>query len=240
MEARAPGSWRGRRVIELGAGEDDNDHQCSSHGFDSRLPPFLRLRSAALIHAVSLCAVGCGLVGLVLACLGASVELTDLPEVVAIMEANIEKNRDLITEGGADAVARALVWGEPSTYLPGDDVRPGGRAEPDVIVAADVIYHRHLFDPLLECLLHLTDGAGPTEVLLSHVRRWKTDRHFFRKAGRSFAIAEVVGGPDGDADADDDHLLEGHDRSRRGGTKGVRQGRGEQRIYRLTRLLKKA
>jgi hypothetical protein len=66
------GYWRGKRVLELGAGEAHVSGRGATVGTDLG-----DLTSNA--HRA-----GCGLVGLVLACLGADVILTDLPLLVPL------------------------------------------------------------------------------------------------------------------------------------------------------------
>ncbi|KAK9819756.1 hypothetical protein WJX72_002004 [[Myrmecia] bisecta] len=128
---------------------------------------------------------GCGLMGLVFAALGAQVMLTDMPQVLALMDANIARNASIIQAAGGSAQACELTWGQTSVSL-----LACGWDKPDLVVAADVIYHRELFEPLLSTLKSL--GNLGTQILLAHVRRWKSDKHFFSKARQSFTVTDIT------------------------------------------------
>ncbi|KAK9846615.1 hypothetical protein WJX81_007617 [Elliptochloris bilobata] len=128
---------------------------------------------------------GCGLVGLVFAALGARVLLTDLPEPQALIRQNIAINAAAIAGAGGAAEAAVLAWGvtDPASL-------PGAWATLDLVIAADVVYHRDLFGPLLATLAAF--GAAGVPILLAHVRRWKSDRHFFARARRIFDVIDVT------------------------------------------------
>lgn len=132
---------------------------------------------------------GCGIVGLVLACLGAEVILTDLPMTMTLLSQNISYNEHLFVEGGGKAKAVPLDWTT-------NEAR--GMQKPDFIVAADVIYRRELMEPLLSCLLQL---MGPsTELWLAHVRRWRSDMDFFKKLVKYCKVRTVYGRPSNEDD----------------------------------------
>jgi hypothetical protein len=71
----------------------------------------------------------------------------DAQELVA---ENIELNADAIRDAGGCAAVQAFVWGDS-----GLSDLPEEWRTPDLVVAADVIYHRELFGPLLDALTHL-------------------------------------------------------------------------------------
>lgn len=123
---------------------------------------------------------GCGLVGLVFAALGATVLLTDLPDVLvrsatgervcygntqlncllvlwlqSLLETNIAKNQEVIQTGGGSVSCANLTWGVTSVESLGQDW-----ASPDLVVAADVVYHRELFTPLLHSISALGMPIG--------------------------------------------------------------------------------
>lgn len=87
------------------------------------------------------------------------------------MQQNIDRNAAVIAAAGGCATAAPCAWGQPIDPL--DDVPPpspqasgggssvgdnnsgGSRSswrEPDLLVAADVVYHRELFGLLLKTL----------------------------------------------------------------------------------------
>ena len=70
------------------------------------------------------------------------------------MRDNIALNCTTIASAGGRAAAQAFVWGETDV----SELAPEWRT-PDVIVAADVVYRRELFQPLLHALKSL--GAMP-------------------------------------------------------------------------------
>lgn len=80
----------------------------------------------------------------------------------------------------------ALRWGQ------GDDVEEIGR-EFDVIVASDVVYHDHLYEPLLETLrlMMLVEKEKMKKKMvfvMAHMRRWKKESVFFKKARKYFNV----------------------------------------------------
>lgn len=78
-----------------------------------------------------------------------------------------------------------LRWGEAQ------DVELLGR-DFDLILASDVVYHDHLYEPLLQTLRMLLslEGAGNKKMVfvMAHLRRWKKDSAFFRKAKKLFQV----------------------------------------------------
>lgn len=150
---------------------------------------------------------GCGLVGLVFAALGATVLLTDLPNVMALLEQNIALNKSAVQVGGGTVQCCELIWGVTLVSSLGQ-----GWACPDLVVAADVVYHRELFDPLLISLRSLGSKAN----LLAHVRRWKSDAVFFKQLRKYFAVTDITTEMQPGA-----HLLSSHTR-------------GASRLFRLT------
>lgn len=129
---------------------------------------------------------GTGMVGIVAAAtLGGNVTITDLPHVVPNLEFNANANAEVVGSiGGAVSVA-SLRWGHA------DDVEAIGR-EFDLILASDVVYHYHLYEPLLETLrlMMLGKGAGAEKMVfvMAHMRRWKKESVFFKKAKKHFNV----------------------------------------------------
>jgi len=82
---------------------------------------------------------GLGLPGMCAASLGAKVTLTDLPEVLSLLQWNVEANPHV----SSNCSVVPLSWGSD------DGVRLG---KFDVIIGADVVYWEHLFPLLLKTL----------------------------------------------------------------------------------------
>ncbi|CAO2830455.1 unnamed protein product [Amaranthus hypochondriacus] len=123
---------------------------------------------------------GTGLVGIsAAAILGAEVTVTDLPHVIPNLEFNVSANTDVIAARGGGVVAKELSWGNV------DQMVAVGR-EYDVIMGSDVVYHDHLYDPLLETLKYFVVGEGM--FLMAHLKRWKKEAAFFKKARKLFDV----------------------------------------------------
>ncbi|XP_010943796.1 uncharacterized protein [Elaeis guineensis] len=121
---------------------------------------------------------GTGLVGIAAAAiLGAHVTLTDLPHVLPNLRFNADSNAHALVPRGGSLDVRPLSWGDSLD----DSVF-------DVVVASDVVYYEHLFDPLLQTLEVLV--RGEVAFVMGHLRRWKKrDSVFFRKARKLFDVA---------------------------------------------------
>ncbi|POO02533.1 Lysine methyltransferase [Trema orientale] len=125
---------------------------------------------------------GTGLVGIAAAVtLGAIVTVTDLPHVIPNLQFNVDANSAALTANGGTVTVAPLRWGEAG------DVELIGR-EFDVILASDVVYHDHLYEPLLQTLYLLLGGRETTSFVMAHLRRWKKDSAFFKKAKKAFNV----------------------------------------------------
>lgn len=129
---------------------------------------------------------GTGIVGIAAAVtLGAEVTVTDLPHVIPNLQFNVDANADVLASRGGTVNVAALRWGEDA------DVEGVGR-EFDLVLASDVVYYDHLYEPLLKTLRSLMLGEGRKMVfVMAHLRRWKKDSAFFKRA-RKFFNVEVV------------------------------------------------
>ncbi|CAG2064448.1 unnamed protein product [Timema podura] len=79
---------------------------------------------------------GLGCVGLFAACLGGEVVMTDLPEVMPLLQMNIDGNKALWTEQRGRAIAKVLKWGP----MVGDlDI-------PSILLVADCVYYDQVKD----------------------------------------------------------------------------------------------
>jgi predicted nicotinamide N-methyase len=87
---------------------------------------------------------GTGLVGMALAAVwGASVLLSDLPEIEGNLVHNVEQNLAVIQKHGGNAATAVLDWSKPTDIIPsvstGQDDKSDAKQFP-VIVAADSVY----------------------------------------------------------------------------------------------------
>ncbi|KAL0291896.1 UNVERIFIED_CONTAM: Protein-lysine N-methyltransferase rrg1 [Sesamum calycinum] len=158
----------------------DNHRRGQTTALSPLLPNESRLRFLEL-------GSGTGLVGIAAAALlGARVTLTDLPHVLPNLQFNADANAGILQlHGGAVEVA-ALPWGDIQ------QMEAVGREEYDVIVGSDVVYHDHLYEPLLETLRFFLLGSEKKPVfLMAHLKRWKKESAFFKKAKRLFDV-EII------------------------------------------------
>ncbi|KAM5576169.1 protein N-lysine methyltransferase METTL21A [Rosa sericea] len=125
---------------------------------------------------------GTGLVGIAAAAtLGACVTVTDLPHVVDNLKFNAELNAAVLGGSGGSVSVAALRWGEA------EDAEAIGR-EFDIVLASDVVYHDHLYEPLLKTLSFLLLGEGRVVFVMAHLRRWKKESAFFKRARKLFEV----------------------------------------------------
>ncbi|XP_057725541.1 uncharacterized protein LOC130941154 [Arachis stenosperma] len=142
---------------------------------------------------------GTGIVGIVAAAtLGGNVTITDLPHVVPNLQFNTDANKEVVTSNGGAVTVAALRWGNV------DDVAEIGR-DFDVVLASDVVYHDHLYEPLLETLRFLLLGFEEEKEMkkkkkkkkkkekekvfvMAHLKRWKKESAFFKKAKKLFDV----------------------------------------------------
>ncbi|XVE82623.1 hypothetical protein DITRI_Ditri16bG0020700 [Diplodiscus trichospermus] len=127
---------------------------------------------------------GTGLVGIAAAVtLGANVTVTDLPHVIPNLQFNVDANADVVAGKGGTVNVAPLRWGEE------DDMEVIGR-EFDLVLASDVVYHDHLFEPLIQTLRFLLNGGGGEKkvFVMAHLRRWKKDSVFFKRAKKFFDV----------------------------------------------------
>ncbi|GLC42547.1 hypothetical protein PLESTB_001112200 [Pleodorina starrii] len=106
---------------------------------------------------------GIGVAGLTAAAFGATVLLTDLPEVVPVAGKNLAKNADLIRGAGGLAQVAALDWAAPSEELL--------TAPWDYIIGSDLVYDDRSPDVLAPLLARLLASNPRATVLLAHVHR---------------------------------------------------------------------
>ncbi|KAG6404211.1 hypothetical protein SASPL_136451 [Salvia splendens] len=129
---------------------------------------------------------GTGLVGIAAAAvLGAAVTATDLPHVLPNLQFNVDANAGALAPCGGHVRVAALSWGDEAQM---EEVG----AEFDVVLGSDVVYHDHLYEPLLQTLRFLLLGREREVVfVMAHLKRWKKESAFFKKANKFFHV-EIV------------------------------------------------
>ncbi|EPS58908.1 hypothetical protein M569_15903, partial [Genlisea aurea] len=130
---------------------------------------------------------GTGLGGIAAAALlGARVTVTDLPHVVPNLQFNVDANAAILQKHGGAVDAAPLSWGDAQ------EMEAIKTANHDLILGSDLVYHDHLYEPLLETLKFLMSGSEKRVVfLMAHLKRWKKESVFFKKAKRLFDV-EVI------------------------------------------------
>ena len=125
---------------------------------------------------------GTGIVGLVAACHGAFVTITDLPEFVDLININVKENSSLLV---GSALGQSLVWGQELDE---------GVVGCDVIVMSDVVYYEQSLEPLMKTV---NDLVGPgTRVIMSYEERNSCEKKriqskFFDLMMTKYVIREV-------------------------------------------------
>ncbi|KAK9136351.1 hypothetical protein Syun_015681 [Stephania yunnanensis] len=138
---------------------------------------------------------GTGMVGIAAAAmLGANVTVTDLPHVLSNLRFNAEQNGKVISLRGGFVSVEALRWGEV------EDVEGLMVDGPfDLVLGSDVVYYEELFEPLMKTLCWLLlggrgrggGGSSGGVFLMAHLKRWKKESGFFRKARKVFSVEKV-------------------------------------------------
>ncbi|KAG5535880.1 hypothetical protein RHGRI_023601 [Rhododendron griersonianum] len=129
---------------------------------------------------------GTGLVGITAALtLSADVTVTDLPHVLPNLEFNARANSDVLARHGGSVEVAALCWGEV------DQMEGLVGREYDLVLGSDVVYHDHLYDPLLRTLGFFLVKGRRTVFVMAHLRRWKKEAVFFKRARKMFDV-EVI------------------------------------------------
>lgn len=146
---------------------------------------------AELIHkdclVLELGAGVCALPTLQLALAKRQVIATDLPEMLPLLGSNLESNFPSLPRL---ASTFPLAWGVESDVAA---LRSSLTRFPDVILGADVVYHDHLIEPLLNTLKWLTNrddttGRDPPVIVISYVQRFKKAKRFLKLAKKSFDV----------------------------------------------------
>ena len=126
---------------------------------------------------------GTGLLGLVAAQLGAArVVLSDVTEMLPLLEANVARNR-AVTTAEVDVVA--LHWGEDDVH---EDLPPL-----DWILASDCVYSMEAIEPLLDALVAHAVPGKTTVLMATEIRDSDVCTTFLQRAAeRGFKARKVA------------------------------------------------
>ncbi|KAM7252239.1 hypothetical protein ACFE04_024122 [Oxalis oulophora] len=131
---------------------------------------------------------GTGLVGIAAAILlSADVTVTDLPHVISNLQFNVDANKELLKLHNGVVHVAELKWGEDNIY--DDDVAEECCCY-DIVLGSDVVYYDYLYEPLLKTL-RLLLLEKETVFLMAHLKRWKKDSMFFKRARKVFDVETV-------------------------------------------------
>lgn len=133
---------------------------------------------------------GTGIVGIAAAAiLGAHVTITDLAHAIPNLKFNAEANSKTIGLNAGKVEVAALAWGEEEEM---EAVKR--KQEFNIIMGSDLVYHDHLYDPLLRTLRFflLGDQVNKDRVfVMAHSKRWKKESVFFKKANKDFDVKVI-------------------------------------------------
>jgi predicted nicotinamide N-methyase len=185
---------RGKRVVELGCGTGLAGESHDAFALFAKDIEKFEMVLPHVILGISLCTME-----------PRSVILTDMPEVVSLISANVLMNSVLVPDPHIRAVLRdryraaAYAWGERLVMSPAQDASgPRDAAVPshpyfDLILASDVVYYPEGYAPLITTLCDLLTARDPeaadasTETccgdgpvcILAHRHRHPEDKNFF-------------------------------------------------------------
>ncbi|XP_034256931.1 protein-lysine methyltransferase METTL21D-like [Thrips palmi] len=102
---------------------------------------------------------GVGCVGILAACFGADVTMTDLPSVLPLLERNICINKDVWCKSGGRVEACELSWGDAKT-----EIKP-----PSLLLLADCVYYSESILPLVQTMKEVSNTD--TEIIICQEER---------------------------------------------------------------------
>jgi len=135
---------------------------------------------------------GVGLLGLLVATLGAHVVNTDRPEYIELMRTNIAINAKVLAACGGSMVAEELEWGTTDHCK----VNPDGTAF-DYVIGADIVYPHEIgakaaFSALIQTLRDFTK-TRVTTAIIQHAKRDDCGRSFFKEAAPKHFLVDCIG-----------------------------------------------
>ncbi|KAF7271548.1 hypothetical protein GWI33_015579 [Rhynchophorus ferrugineus] len=126
---------------------------------------------------------GVGCVGLTAACLGANVILTDLPEIIPLLERNVLLNIEYVKNNKGKTDVIPLPWG--TNVL---------KEKPDIILLADCIYYIQSIEPLI-CTLRNACKEGTQIFISQEIRESEKQqecwRYFLESINKYFKIKNI-------------------------------------------------
>ncbi|KXZ48638.1 hypothetical protein GPECTOR_26g541 [Gonium pectorale] len=185
-------------IIGLKFAEEGRKEGCPIMESAIRLGCYLRDYKHAAIRGRTILELGTGIgvAGITASAFGATVLLTDLPDVIPVAAKNLALNADLIRGAGGLAQVAPMDWAAPAAEL---------LAGPwEYIIGSDLVYDEASPDVLAPLLVRLL-GANPrATVLLAHMHRTDAiDDHMtqvFAQHGLDIRTAPRDGGDQGDED----------------------------------------
>ena len=120
--------------------------------------------------------------------------MTDLPEAVALMEANVALNRlaGRLGEAAAQRLrCRPLPWGDEAAAAAVAETL-GGVSEIDLVIASDCVYEPDGYAPLVQTLCSLC-VCGGADALIAYRHRNPESHRFFAMLRERFAVEELEG-----------------------------------------------
>lgn len=123
---------------------------------------------------------GTGICSIALSVYGANVVATDLPEILPLLNHNIEKNSEILK---GSLIAKDLNWGERNLGM-----------RFDMILLIDCLYYEASLEPLLETIK--SHGIAQTEIILIYEERdigrpASVQKQFFDLAKLEFDISKI-------------------------------------------------
>ena len=128
---------------------------------------------------------GTGCVGLVACALGANVMLTDLPEVVPLIQTNIDNNKNILS-----GTVECFEWNWKAI----DSCKHKFTNQIDMVLISDCIYYKDSLTDLVFAILHLC--SDDTVIYLSYEERTSQDKQelvdeFFSLTKDAFHIVNI-------------------------------------------------
>ena len=176
LNAELPASGKSKRAA---AGEEAGDRPAKKRKDTRTEDPASRIPRVLEVGA------GCGLLGLVLAHMGAQVVLTETAEAMAVLSRNVSKKRcqEQLPPAASAQVLKVDWTSEKDTSA----LEECGTAPFDVIVGTDVIFNAKLVEPLLT-LLHRVSHAETTVWLCMQERCAEAHKTLLVNAPRFFEV----------------------------------------------------